>query len=239
LEALHHPPHHSVLAQTPHDPSGGNAREHDETQIVTHREREHQALALAVLGDERDAKTGVDRILRLAQPHALPTDGDLAAARPACGEQGHEQIALSLACEAADTEDLASPKLEGDAVDACAAQIADLERDVCVLSRPGQLGIHAFDRATGHQSYCLCLAHVLPGRHELAVAEDGDAVGDVHHLPPPMRGEDDAAASLAQTANPAEEPLDLSLAPSRGRLVEEQDLGVAQERADDLDRLPL
>ena len=71
----------------------------------------------------------------------------------------------------------------------------------------------------------------------LAVAEDRDAVGEVGDLAPPVRGEDHALPALAEPAHQREQPLHLLLGERGGRLIEEEDVRVAEERARDLDDL--
>ena len=83
-------------------------------------------------------EAGADRVATgLPDPPALAADADLAAGRLARAEQRHEELALALAGQAADAEDLAAPQRR--ARRRCtplAAQVAHLEHGRRVLRRP-------------------------------------------------------------------------------------------------------
>ena len=59
---------------------------------------------------------------------------------------------------------------------------------------------------------------------ELAVAQHGDAVGDLVHLVEEVADEEDGDAAVAQVADDGEELLDLAAVEARGRLVEDEHL---------------
>ena len=65
------------------------------------------------------------------------------------------------------------------------------------------------------------------------VAQHDHAVGDLEHLVEPMRDVDHADAASAQSAQRREQPRHLVGRQARGRLVEDQDLGLGRERAGD------
>ena len=77
------------------------------------------------------------------------------------------------------------------------------------------------------------------GRDQLAVAQHGDAVGDVERLLQRMRYEDDAGAALLQCVEEMEEMLRLLRRQRGRRLVENEHLRVMTHRPHDLDHLPL
>ena len=72
-----------------------------------------------------------------------------------------------------------------------------------------------------------------------AETQDDDPVGDVEHVLEVVADEDDAVALLAQAAHEVEHLLRLRHAERSGRLVEEHDLVLPQDRSRDRDRLAL
>ena len=78
---------------------------------------------------------------------------------------------------------------------------------------------------------------VSRGRHHLAAAHDRDAVGDGHDLAQLVGDEDDGLALVAQRAEDAEQVIGLVRRQHAGGLVEDQDVGAAVERLEDLDAL--
>ena len=72
-----------------------------------------------------------------------------------------------------------------------------------------------------------------------AVAQHGDAIGDLQRFLERVRNENDAGATLPQRVQEMEEMLHLLGRKRSGRLVENEDLGVVPNGADDLDHLPL
>ena len=77
------------------------------------------------------------------------------------------------------------------------------------------------------------------GRDGLAAAQHGDAVGDRRHLVQLVRDEDHRPAVVGHLPQRPEQHLGLLRREHRGRLVEDQDAGVAVERLQDLDPLLL
>ncbi len=73
----------------------------------------------------------------------------------------------------------------------------------------------------------------------LPAAHDGDAVGNFQHFGQLVGDEDDGAALRDQRADGDEELVDLLRRQHGGRLVENEDAGVAIERLEDLDALLL
>lgn len=67
--------------------------------------------------------------------------------------------------------------------------------------------------------------------------QDGDPVGDLHHLPQLVGDEDDGVPGLRELADGVEELLALLRGEHRGGLVEDEDFRPAVERLDDLDPL--
>ncbi len=72
---------------------------------------------------------------------------------------------------------------------------------------------------------------------EFAVAQDGDAVGDLEHLVEEVGDEEDGDAAIAQIAHDAEQLFDLAAIEARGGLVEDEHAGVDDHGAADGDEL--
>ena len=97
------------------------------------------------------------------------------------------------------------------------------------------------ERAADHGAHDLL---AVEGRRDvghdmLAVAHDGDAVGDLQRLLQRMRDEDDRDAARLQPLDQREELVLLLRRQRRRRLVEDDDLGVVMHRPRDLDHLLL
>ena len=90
---------------------------------------------------------------------------------------------------------------------------------------------HHRDDVVGRRGLCVDRAH------RLAVAQHGDAIADGEDLVHAMRDVDARGAVVAQTAQPLHQAIGLLASERRGGLVEDEDLGVLRERADDLDDL--
>ena len=76
------------------------------------------------------------------------------------------------------------------------------------------------------------------GADELAILQDGDAVGNGEDLGEAMGDIQDRHTMRLQAADDGEELVDLARAEDRGRLVQNQDLGVEREGASDFCHLP-
>ena len=73
--------------------------------------------------------------------------------------------------------------------------------------------------------------------HDLAEPDDGDLVGDLAHLAQLVGDEDDGLAGLLELAHDPHQLVGLLGGQHRGGLVEDEHLGVARQRLDDLDPL--
>ena len=134
-----------------------------------------------------------------------------------------------------------SVKLDGfeplDPVAVGQAQVADFENHVA--RRRGLLVHPQKHAAPDHQLGELGGAG-LGGRQRadhLAAPHDADLVGDRHDLAKLVGDEDDRLALVAQAAQDAEQMVRLGGRQNAGRLVEDQDVGLAVERLEDLDAL--
>src|SRR4029077_15230742 len=206
-------------------------------EIVANRHRQHQSLRLPILGHERNPHAQPNRVRRLADPPWLAVDPELAAGELARAKERHEEVALALPSEPTDAEDLAAAPRERDPLHLLPAQVVHLEHDRRIVRDRPSLGVHAVDRAAGHQCDRLSLSQLTTSRDMLAVAEDRDPVGEIDHLAPAVRGEDHALALLAQIADEPEQPFDLLFGERGGWLVQKEDLGIAKESSRDFDDL--
>ncbi len=212
-----------------------------EHEVVGDRERRDQTVLAAVLGHVADAQL-LD-LARRAPADRGAADRDQAGDDLAHPGDGLDQLALAVALHAREPEDLAGAHVEvaaGD--DRHAAVVGD--REVPHLQHRlaglgGLLGHLEDDLAADHQR------REVAGRRGLGVrrpdhppaAQDGDAVGDRQHLAQLVGDEDDRLALVDQGAHDLEELVDLGRRQHRGGLVEDQDVGVAVQRLDQLDAL--
>ena len=159
--------------------------------------------------------------------------------------EGLEQLRLAVARDAGDAHDLASPHREADALDALHAEpvlddeVGDLEDRVAGTGR--RLVDAQADPAADHQ-----LGELLrrglgggQGRDDPALAHHGHHVRDLADLAELVGDEDDGLALAPERAEDAEEVVRLLGREDGGRLVEDEDVGAAVERLQDLDALAL
>ena len=97
------------------------------------------------------------------------------------------------------------------------------------------------DVAADHGAHQLLARHLRGsgGDHQLAVAQHGDAVGDLQRFLKRVGDIDDGDAAGAQVAHQIEEMDDFLGRQTGGRLVENDDAGIVVDSAGDLDHLPL
>ncbi len=112
-------------------------------------------------------------------------------------------------------------------------QLADVQHDV---AGPGRfLADPQLHRPADHQRGQLGVGGGRrPLADHLAAPDHRDAVGDGLHLLELVRDEDDGPAARAQLSHDPEQVLGLAGSQHRGRLVQDQHAGLAQQRLDDL-----
>ena len=137
---------------------------------------------------------------------------------------------------------LALAQRKGDRADA--ALVGDrvrLQPDRRVLCDGGLVECIEGEGAAGHVGDDAGLAGLADRTiaDDAAVAQDDDAVGDREHLVEAVADEDDGDAMRAEIADDGEQRLGLVRRQRGGRLVEDQQFGVAGERLGDLDDLLL
>ena len=184
----------------------------------------------------RRARPGRARDAHLAAGHL-----DAAAEVAQDAEEREQEVALALAVEAAEADDLAAADVEGDVAQAVGPGEAAAGEDGL-----GQLGAGGARRedvavlAADHH-----LDHLLVGfgaggvgRDVAAVAEDGAFVGQRLDLVHAVRDVDQRQALGAEALQHGEDLLDVGGGQGRGGLVEDEDARALGERLGDLDHLP-
>ena len=191
-------------------------------RVVRHGQRQAQAVALAVLGQIADA--GLDRVRRGLYVHFPAVYEDLAA--QALVRAGHKarRFRAPRAHQAGKAEDLALAQDEGHVLDVLGEQMPGLQNDGGVRRHIALFLGLLVDDAADHHADDLVHRH-LGGVHRadvLAVAHDGDAVGDLFEFAHAVGYVDDAHAARLQITDEAEQLLDLAFSQRRGRLVHDE-----------------
>ena len=191
-------------------------------------------VAHAVLGALADAGVG----------DVLAVQRDLAARQLLKAGETVDELGLTVALDARQTDDLAAVDLEGDVLDGVLLALVVVDGDALHvqhdLARVGGLFIDLkLDIAADHHAGKLFLGGVLDvhGAHVLALAQDGAAVSDRHDLVELVGDEKDGLALLLEPAHDLHQLVDLLRGQHSGRLVEDQDLVVAVEHLQDLHAL--
>ena len=154
-----------------------------------------------------------------------------------------DELALTVALDAGNAEDLAGAHLDVEPVDhRVTTVVVDRERvdvDHHVTRRGVALLDLEHDVAPDHQVGQRLLRRGLGigGAGDPAVAQHRDPVGDGEHLAQLVGDEDDRLALIDEAADDTEEVVDLAWREDRGRLIEDQDVGLAEEGLDELDAL--
>ena len=128
--------------------------------------------------------------------------------------------------------------LEGDVRDARAGQAGNVDADP-LLGQVDVLDVaERGELATDDHLDKRRLARLAggDGADERAIAKDGHAVGDLHHLVEVVRDEEDRCAGLRRIAHEREEALDSLLRQKHRRFVENEQSVPAADAADLLDR---
>src|SRR5690606_15782389 len=172
---------------------------------------------------------------------ALERDG--AGFGAADAADGFDQFRLAVAGDTGDADDFASLDVEADVLDDGAAaavpdrQVAHREHDVA--GRGFALLDTQENTAADHQLGKFLDGGVLRRARgdQLALPHDGDIVCDRHDLAQLVGDEDDGFSLGLQLGEDAKEVVSLGRRQHAGRFVEDQDVGAAIERLEDLDAL--
>ena len=154
-------------------------------------------------------------------------------------EEALHELRGAAAHEAREAHDLAARDLQGDVLEARAAEV--VEREHALPRLAGLPGAALRDRGAHHHARDLAGRGVgdAPLGHERAVAQHRVGVAELKDLGHLVRDEDERGALVAQGPHDLEEVLDLGGVERRGGLVQDEQLRVEEERAADLQQLLL
>ena len=196
---------------------------------------------MAVLGHMADAALApVASIVAAFQIQHLPLDLDLPAAGLGDAAQHLQQRGLPVARNPRDAQDLARAQIQRDGFQPLHAlpvghgQIAHLQQH---FARRRRCLVHAQQHAAPHHQLCQfsgrglrrgqCRGHLAPAHH-------ADRVGHIHDLAQLVGDDDDRLALFLQPLKDAEQVVGLGGGQHARGLVQDQDVGVAVERLQDL-----
>ena len=222
--------------------AAGDAGEGGGEQVVGDRAGEHQALGLAVLGDEGDAGgAGLGGGGR-GREAAGGAEANLALDAAEHAEEREQQLLLALAVEAAEADDLAGADGEVDALEAVLPGEAADGEAAARGARGAPASAGTAPRRRGRSS---------GGRSRRAMRAPLAKVSMWRPLRNTERVSQSASTSCIRCEMKIEatpcglevgeervDGLDVAAGQRRGRLVEDQDDGVAADRLGDLDHLP-
>ena len=177
--------------------------------------------------------------IRLGRPNRSGRpERQLPARRHHPGERAQER-ALAVALDSGESHDLARLDIEGDVVEAAAAERLRAEQRRHRLAGGALCGEDLVDRAADDQPQDLALGDAVgvEGAASLAVAEHGDPIGDLLDLGKAVGDVDDGGALVAYRADVREQAVALRVGERFGRLVENKHSGVEGERLGDFDEL--
>ena len=208
--------------------------------------RQHHIFTQTELGENRFAgtvgaqieKTVGERFARRggAHPFAGATHDPARLFEP---DQGTHRLALTIAVGAGEAEDLAALNVETDIVKIAAGEIARAE-DRRAAGEAHLLRIFALNVASDHERDEVLLGQILGHREGTAmdaVAQDRDPVGELENFRQAVADIDHPGAHGGELADDLGELAHTFDIQRRGRLVQEQHLGVGHQRLDDLDEL--
>ncbi len=222
-------------------PAGRVARQHE---IVAEREARDGGVAVALFRHEGGATAAAGRDPGAAD--VLAVDADLAgrAGQP-FARQRREELVLAVARHPGDAEDLAAPYDEVDVPQGRGMKARRRNRQ----SNGGET-LRAGRAATRRDLADLCSHHEgrkrtgtflfgVASSDHAATAQDGGAFAQALHVIQPMRDVEQGTPFGLQLVEDREERLRFSRCQHRGRFVEDQQLGILEQAAGDLDPLPL
>ena len=245
VELLHEPRRalDEAAREEPAEPRVRRAAVVVQRDVLGDRELEHEAAPLPVLRNVAEARVVVAERVDVREVVAFEAHG-ARRDRPQAAERV-DQLGLAVAVDAGDADDLAGPHLERD--------VAHL-LDPAVVERVQALDLE--ERLAGRRRLLVDAQQHLAPDHQprqallgraggverldlLAAAQHGDPVGDLEHLVELVGDEDDRLALGGEAADDREELLRLLRRQHGRRLVEDEDVGAAIERLQDLDALLL
>ena len=218
----------------------GLQRQHD---VFAHGQIGDDALGLALLG--AIAETVPHGLARRLQSHRHALD----LGRPGIGafdaEHQPRRFGAARAEQPGEADHFAVAQREIERRDIAGLAVAfEARADVARLMRPGggafAGGLRKLAAQHHPDQFEARQRRGVTRSDQLAVAQDGDAIGDLVDLVEEMGDEDDADAARGELAHDAEQDRDLVTVETRGRLVEDQhprrQIDGAGDRDDLLDR---
>ena len=208
--------------------------------VVRNGQVQAQAVTLAILGEIADAVA--DGVLRAADLHVLAVYPDRTGIHRVCAADQAHRLGTSRADQTGEAKDLALAELKGNVLHIERVQMLGLKHDGRVGRTHGFCFRLLIDRAADHKPDDF--GDFRRGGVErgdiLAVAHDGDAVGDALELIHAVRDIDDADAGLLELPDEDEQVIDLRVGQDGGRLVKnEQSCVLMGQGLCDLDHLLL
>ena len=213
----------AVIARRSQHPSSEARSKRRHGDIVGDRKWADDARIGSVGGHQNDPVA--DRVARrdLAELDAAPSNVERAAAsRPRAVDQVGNFV-IARADQAGDADDLSGRQIKREPLDRSAGQIvhdgvartARRERSGGVMARKLAADDRLDEIGFGGGAR-------VDRRRDLAVPQNGRAIGDLHHLVDVMRNEDDACAFGDDRAHQLEQAVDVALRKKRRRLVQHQ-----------------
>ena len=211
-------------------------------EVLLERIVEHETVLVAILGNMAHAS---ERALTDGSVgDVLAAERDLAAGRLFETGERVDKLALAVAVDTGDADDLAAPGSKGNAFHGIVfvqlrrhGEVFNLQHRLAGLG--GRLVHHELHRAADHHAGELFLRRLarVDGADVLALAQNGHAVGDLHDLVELVGDKEDALALFRQPAHDLHELFDLLRCEHGGRLVKDEDFVVAVEHFQDLHAL--
>ena len=175
--------------------------------------------------------------------HVAPADFHAAAIGIAQADKRLNELVLTIACNACDSDNLAAPHGQAHMVDhMLAGRRRDREVDGFekrIARRQRTLLYLKIDVAAGHRPHDLARVGVggAQVRDGAAVTQDRDPVRDSRHFVELVGHEQDSASLGCKVFQHGEQRVALGRRQDRGRLVKNENARVAVERLEDLDPL--
>ena len=213
-----------------------------EHEVAGHRVAGDEPVLLAVLGDVGDAEP-VDRA-RLVVGDVATVQRDRPALGRAHPAQRLDELALAVALDAGDADDLAGAHLQVEAGDRPVVRGRRRPRRPAMSSTTSPGWASPFSTCSTTLRPTIRLAS--PARSvccrggradDLAAAQHGDRVAHGDRLAQLVGDEDDRRAGGREVAHDLEQLVGLGRREHGGRLVEDQDVGLPVQRLEDLDAL--
>ena len=211
-------------------------------QVIGNRVTLDHAELMTIFRNVRDAR--VDQLARRGISHLLPGQSHLATEGMSQAGQGLDQFSLAVALHAGDAQHFSGMDFKRDTghgfmlalvLDAQTFHLQHGLFRLGVFFLHGQIAPRGPPSSTPGCVHPICCGVGLAD--DAAAAQHRNAVGDGQHFLQLVGDEDDRDAALRQFAHDAEQIVGFLRRQHRRRLVQDQDVGVAVERLDDLDAL--